>query len=264
MSYFTKSTRILVIDTETANTHDTAKGADMTDVLVYDCGFVVCDIEGNVYETASYINRDIFFKESDLMQTAYYAAKIPQYLEGIAKGKYKVANLWEIREASFNLIKKYNIKFLAAYNARFDANALNRTIQWVSKSFCRYFYQFGQIEWLDIMKMAQDTIITTRNYKQWAIDNDYLTKNGLPRKTAEMVYQYMTGEQNFEEEHTGLEDALIEVQIMAFCFSERNRRKVKMRTLLYEKPLETCPPTDFQRNLSHNLKICPVLQWVRE
>lgn len=263
MSYFTKSTRILVIDTETANTHDTANGADMSDVLVYDCGLAVCDIGGNVYETASYINRDIFYREPDMMQSAYYARKIPQYLDGIAAGKHKVANIWEIRKAIFDIIERYNIKYLAAYNARFDANALNRTIQWVTKSFCRYFYQFGQVEWLDIMKMAQDAIVKTRNYKTWATEKEYLQKNGTPRKTAEMIFQYMTGEETFEEEHTGLEDALIEVQIMAFCFSERDRRKVKMRTKLYETPLDVPESTEFQRNLLRNLKDQPTLKWER-
>ena len=73
---FTKNTRILVIDTETTNTHDTAKGADMSDVLVYDCGWAVCDIHGNIYETASYVNRDIFYGEPDLMDSAFIPAGI--------------------------------------------------------------------------------------------------------------------------------------------------------------------------------------------
>lgn len=256
MQYFTPNTRILVIDTETANTLD---DRDMSDVLVYDIGWAVCDIFGNVYETASYVNKEIFYGEADLMQSAYYAKKIPQYAEDILSGKRTVASIWQIRKNLFRVLEKWNIHFLAAYNARFDANALNRTISWVSKSMCRYFYQFGQIEWLDIMKMAQDAVVTTRNYKMWATDRGFLMKNGAPRKTAEMLYQYMTGQDDFSEEHTGLEDVYIEVQIMAFCFSEKKRRKVKMRSLLYEKPLDFPPQTDFQRMLMRSIRDNPTL-----
>ena len=253
---FTKNTRILVVDTETANT---LENNNMNDVLIYDIGWAVCDIFGNIYETASFINSDIFFHEYDLMQSAYYAAKIPQYLADIDAGKREVGNIWDIRRAMLSTMERHNIQYAAAYNARFDANALNRTAQYVTKSFLRYFYPFGSVVWLDIMKMAQDAIVTTRNYKNWATDRGFLQKNGQPRKTAEMIFQYMTGQDNFSEEHTGLEDVSIEVQIMAFCFSERDRRKVKMRTKLYENPLEFPPQTDFQRELMRSIREKPML-----
>lgn len=258
MSYFTKNTRILVIDTETTNT---LNNCDMSDVLIYDCGWAVCDILGNVYETASYVNQDIFFKEAELMKSAYYANKIPLYLKDIYEGKRHVAGIWDIRRELFNVIERYNIRYVAAYNARFDANALNRTISWITKSFARYFYRFNQIEWLDIMKMAQDAVVNTRNYKTWAIERGFVTKTGTPRKAAEIVFRYISGDDNFQEQHTGLADVLDEIQIMAFCFSERKRRKVKMRTKLYQETREWPEMTEFQRKLMQSLKENPILNW---
>ena len=258
---FTKNTRILVIDTETTNTHESARGADMSDVLVYDCGWAVCDIYGNIYETASYVNHDIFYGEPDLMDSAFYAKKLPQYYADIAAGTRTVADIWTIRRALLDTIERHNIRFAAAYNARFDANAMNRTIQWVTKSFCRYFFPFDTVEWLDIMKMAQDAVVSTRDYKTWANDMGYVTNKGLPRKTAEMIYQYMTGEEDFVESHTGLEDVIIEAAIMAFCFSERNRRKVKMRTRLWENPREYPEQTEFQRMVMRSLKDKPSFRY---
>lgn len=252
----TKFTRIIVIDTETANT---LENCDMSDVLAYDIGWAICDKYGNIYETASYINSDIFYHEKDLMDSAYYAAKIPQYLTEIAEGKRKVADVWEIRAAMLSAIERHGVTYAAAYNARFDANGLNRTISYITKSFLRYFYPFGKIEWLDIMKMAQDAVVTTRNYKMWATDRGFLQKNGQPRKTAEMLYQYMTGEDDFSEEHTGLEDVSIEVEIMAFCFSERDRRKCKMRVKLYDKPLDIPEQTEFQRAIMRSIREQPML-----
>ena len=72
---------VLVVDTETANTIQDGDSLDMSNVLVYDCGWAVVDTKGNIYETASYVNRDIFCEERDLMRTAYYNCKIPRYVE---------------------------------------------------------------------------------------------------------------------------------------------------------------------------------------
>ena len=49
----------LVLDVETANS--------LEDALVYDIGYAVIDNKGDIYKTASYVIRDIFIKEKDLM-----------------------------------------------------------------------------------------------------------------------------------------------------------------------------------------------------
>jgi hypothetical protein len=67
---------IIMLDTETCNTHTDEKGGlDMSSVLVYDLGWQVIDKRGRVYEEKSYICREIFFGEMDLMSSAYYAKK---------------------------------------------------------------------------------------------------------------------------------------------------------------------------------------------
>lgn len=108
---------ILVLDTETANTMQTEKGLDMSNVLVYDIGWAVVDKQGNVYECASFVNRDIFCYERDLMQSAYYASKIPLYLEDLEKGLRQMADLWEIRSAMVEVMERYNIRTVCAHNA---------------------------------------------------------------------------------------------------------------------------------------------------
>ena len=260
----TKKDKILVLDTETANTLTRPDGsADMSDVLVYDCGWQVTDREGTIYEAASYVNKDIFCKEKDMMQSAYYADKIPRYEADLADGSRKLASFYDIRMALLDAARAHNVKYFAAYNARFDANALNRTQSWVTKSAYRYALPFGEIVWLDIMKMAQDAICTTKAYKTWATDRDFVQKNGQPRKTAEMIYRYITGEEDFAESHTGLEDVEIETFIMAHCFAEAARRKVKMRTLLWENPKEFPESTPFQIALMSSLKSTPTLNMGR-
>lgn len=251
---------ILVLDTETANTltytDDNGKQKmDMSNVLVYDCGFAVVDTHGVVYETHSYVNRDIFHAERDLMQSAYYAWKIPRYEKEIAEGSRKVATTYEIRAAMLDVIERYGIKEVAAYNARFDDNALKVTERYCTGSKYRYWFPFGMVDYWDIMRMAQDVICSQNSYKEWCKKRGYVLPNGVPRKTAEIVYRYISGQEDFEENHTGLEDVLIETAIMAHCF----RQHKPMRKLLYENSMEFPPMSDFQKALWRSIKEQPTI-----
>ena len=114
-----KKKKYLVIDVETANSMD--------DPLVYDIGLAVCDNSGKIYCTRSYIVKEIFFGEAQMMKSAYYAAKIPQYKEGILRGEYYVAPFLHIWDSIRRIMKLYNIKTVMAYNCSFDRKALNTT-----------------------------------------------------------------------------------------------------------------------------------------
>lgn len=246
---------ILVVDTETANTLVDENGKmDMSDVLVYDCGWAVVDKHGTVYETASYVNRDIFVKERDLMRTAYYANKIPRYVEDLRQGLRIMASTYEIRQAMLQTLAKWGIIHVAAHNARFDANSLNRTQSYSTMGQFRYWFPFNQIVWWDTMKMATDVICTMPTYIKFCQDHGYILPNGKVRKTAEILYQFITGNTDFEESHTGLEDVLIEKDILAYCFS----RHKAMRKELWP-PKEWPESTDFQRQLMTNLRKYPML-----
>ena len=91
-------------------------------------------------------------------------------------------------------------------------------------------------------------------YKAWCAENGYLQKNGVPRKTAEMVYRFITGDADFAESHTGLEDVLIETAIMAYCF----RQHKAMRKNLWENPKEFPKSTPFQIELLSSIKNQPI------
>ena len=78
---------IIVLDTETCPLDKDFEGVSPFNMFVYDIGWAVVDKKGNVYETKSYINRDIFMDEKALMNSAYYSDKIPKYWEDIKSGK---------------------------------------------------------------------------------------------------------------------------------------------------------------------------------
>lgn len=202
------------LDTETAN------GLDCP--LVYDIGFAVIDIKGNIYEQYSYVIYDIFFERKDLMDTAYYKEKIPNYINDINNGKRKIARFLTIRKKIVELIKKYNITAVMAHNARFDLNALNNTLRYLTKSKMRYFFPYGTQIW-DTLAMARSTIGKQKTYQLWCKMNNYLTKNGRPKLTAEILYRYISFNDDFIESHTGLEDVLIEICIFVKCVNQHKK-----------------------------------------
>lgn len=248
---------ILVVDTETANTLTEEDGKlDMSSVLVYDCGWQVVDTHGNVYTQSSFVNRDIFVYERELMKTAYYAHKIPQYVEDLRAGRRKMASTYEIRQAMIADMEKYGIREVAAHNARFDLNALNGTRRYVTKSKFRYWFPYGTIIW-DTMRMANSVICKMPTYEKFCKEHGYLTESGKLRKTAEILWRFISKNDNFQESHTGLEDVTIEAQIMAYCFKQHKHIDKE----LYPSEVTLPESSAMQRLIHRSLKEVPTLNF---
>lgn len=222
---------LIGLDTETCNGIVVGDSIDLSNSLVYDLGWQVCDKHGNVYEKRSYLIREVFVGMKDIMASAYYADKIPMYWEQVKSGQRKIASLYDVRKQLFEDIKNYNIENVFAHNARFDYNALNTTIRYITKSKIRYFLPYN-IEWWDTLKMASDTFGKEKMYRQFCLDNNYMTKHSTPRPrlTAEILFRYVTQNLDFVENHTGLEDIEIETFLMACMFAKHK----KMRKALFE------------------------------
>ena len=209
-----KKHKYLLIDTETAN------GLD--DPLCYNFAGAVIDRYGNVYETGNFINADVFFGKPELMQTAYYASKIPEYLEQVKRGEIQIKSWFEIKNWVWTISAKYGIKAIIAHNARFDYNATNTTQRWLTKSKYRFFLPYG-IEVWDSLKGARAVIKDMPSYRKFCEENGYMTKHKTPRPrlTAEILYRFISKDCNFVESHTGLEDVDIERQILVYCFKKK-------------------------------------------
>ena len=206
----------LVFDTETTNGFD--------DPLVYDIGGAIVDKTGKVYEDFSFVVYETFCGMKDLMKSAYYANKIPQYQKDIKDGKRKIVKYATARSKIHELCKKYNVKAIMAHNARFDYLSTATTQRYLTKSKYRYFLPYGVPIW-DTLKMAQDTICKQKMYKLWTKANGYLTKFGKPMATAEVLFRYISGKNNFEEVHCGLDDVLIEKEIFAHCVAQHKKMR---------------------------------------
>lgn len=220
----------IVIDTETCPIDKDLDGIFPWNMWVYDCGWAVVDKRGNVYRTRSFVNADIFLDEKELMESAYYAKKLPQYWDDIKAGTRILTSWYNIRKAFIEDIREFEVTEVFAHNMRFDCGTLNATERWLTKSKYRYFFPYG-LEICDTLKMARDVLGKMPSYRNFCETHGYMTKNGQMRFTAEILYRFIKGNNDFKESHTGLEDVLIEKEIMAYCY----RQHKKMSKLLWER-----------------------------
>ena len=209
--------KYIMLDTETTNSLD--------DPICYDVGFAVVDKEGAIYETHSFVVAEVFLNE-ELMASAYFIEKVPQYWEDIKKGTRKLAKFNTIRKVLAETMKKYNTNIVIAHNARFDYRSTAKTQRYLTKSKYRYFLPYGTEIW-DTLKMAREVLKNDVDYDNFCYDNNYVTKRGCKRFTAEILYRFFTGDNDFVESHTGLEDVTIEKVIFAECMA-RGAESVKL------------------------------------
>jgi len=198
---------IMVLDVETTNNNLESK---FNDGLVYDIGFVIIDKKGNVHAKRSFAIKEIFdWKE--LMSTAYYYKKLPKYYEKLNSGKMEKVTIWQARKRIKTAIEYFNITEIYAYNASFDYTTLNNTVRYLSGSSCRWFLPYGT-KVCDIWNIACQVLGNQKTF-QW---ENIRNKNNNLITNAERMFGYCE-QFDFEEEHTGLADAIVESQILARC-----------------------------------------------
>lgn len=190
----------LVLDTETIN---------LEKQFVYDLGYTIADADGNVVARKSYVISQVF-NNKELFATGYYSNKMPLYLERLANGYSKKVGWGHAMRYLANDIKKYGITEIYAYNSKFDTKAIAFMCGWFN-----VVSPLGDKEILDIMDFIKP-ITNTKEYKDFCKENGYMTKHKYPRPQmkAETLYRYLTDNVDYEEEHTGLEDSLIELEIL--------------------------------------------------
>lgn len=219
--------KFIVLDVETAN--------DTVDALTYDIGFIVADRHGNIYERYSFCVYDIYRGERELMQSAYYAHKLPLYEEGLKNGEYKLVKFSTVKSIIWKLMADYNITKVFAYNCHFDRNALTKTQRWLTKSKYRWFFP-KETEFCDIWNFACSTICQQKGYKDFCELNGYISNRGNNyRSSAETVYQFITNQNDFEELHQGLADVYIEYEILLKCYATHKKVETDIDRLCWRK-----------------------------
>ena len=199
--------KYIILDNETAN--------DIDCPLVYDFGFSVIDENGKAYASYSFVNADIFC-DDEIMSTAYFADKIPQYWEDIKSGKRVLKSFRSIERIFRRVCRDWDVDTFVAHNARFDYIALQTTKRYITTSKERFFFPYGS-KFIDTLKLSREVFGHDETYRNFCVTNGYVTNYGQNRYTAEIIYRFLTNNNSFEEEHTGLADCMIEKEIFRHC-----------------------------------------------
>lgn len=199
--------KLIILDTETTN--------DIECPLVYDLGFSVIDENGKVYASYSFVNADIFL-DDELMSTAFFADKIPSYWDDIHSGTRTLKTFYNIEKIFRRVCMEWGVNTFVAHNANFDYSALQNTKRYITTSKYRFFFPYGS-RFVDTLKLSQKVLGDNSLYRDFCVANNYVTKFNKNRYTAEIIYRFLTGNNIFEEEHTGLADCMIEKEILRYC-----------------------------------------------
>ena len=204
---------LMFLDTETIGTL-----TNKNSVMPFDISIKIYDTENQkIVKEKCFLTRK-FFNNKYVMLSTFSASKYPTYIEKVSTDKkYKVCSVKDIIEHINKLVYRYNIKVMVAHNGNFDKTAIAR--------LCEEFgveNPFDYIDLLDTMEISK--IITySKDYVNFCIDNKdklnslkescFITNSGRVRTTAQAIYCYITNNPDFQEEHTGLEDIDIEIEI---------------------------------------------------
>lgn len=189
--------------------------------IVFDLGFAVFTKSGDILEQYSFVIAEVF-DDYKMMEKAYYFKKYPLYLEGLQTGKF-VKVPWKHALATMHqVIQKYNIKEVSAYNLAFDLRALEETNKFLRPE--RVFQLFNGMATNDLWGMTTETVCQQKAYKNFCHANNLISPSGkFLSSKAETVYAYMTNNPSFEEEHTGLADVLIEIEIYKLVMRQKKK-----------------------------------------
>lgn len=199
----------------------------------YDVGFKVTDKSGKTYEEHSVAIMPATFENmcykagkalvSGLAGAHEMAHRNIEEICNDTQGKYiKCFDIDKFYFAFVTVIQKYNIKRIWAYNCSFDRAALNRLF-----GDERFNIINSMVEFCDIIPAILHTRLLNKEYIDFCKKNKFITEKGNIQTKAEVVYKFLTGNLNFEEEHTGLADVQIETEILLTAMKESKNVKRK-------------------------------------
>lgn len=215
--------------------------------IIYDAGWTVCDLAtGEILKKQSYIVMETYFNES-VFNTAYYKNKRSLYDKMIDNDEIQVKR-WKI--IAERLEKDLQtVDYVSAYNASFDYKALRKTELYIRKReegklenfenwLCKFYsgeitpnkagrnynndiLEFREISLpiVDIWAMACELLKDSDEYKDFCINELNLSRRKYFPSNAESVYQFLQNAPDFVEEHTALQDATIETDILIACLA---------------------------------------------
>lgn len=197
---------IMVLDTETTSL-DKPFCYDISWIIVDTDSKEIVDFKTNVVEQV--------WHNLPLFESAYYKEKRPKYIEMMRKHEATMDKWGYIMRKLKDDIRKYSISSVYAYNSDFDDKVISYNCEWFK---CNN--PLETIPVYDIWGYASEFITNTADYRNFCEDNSRFTDTGNYKGSAEVVYQFITNNPDFIEEHMGLFDSEIESAILMYCIDK--------------------------------------------
>lgn len=194
---------VMVLDTETT-------GLDKC--FCYDCSWVIMNKEsGELVDFKANVVEQVWHN-LPLFESAYYKEKRQKYVEMMRKHEAKMDKWGYIMREMKQDIRKYSISEVYAYNSDFDDKVISYNCDWFK---CNN--PIENIAVYDIWGYASQFITNHADYERFCETNKRFTDTGNYKGSAEVVYQFITNNPDFIEEHMGLFDSEIEAHILKTC-----------------------------------------------
>ena len=218
---------IIVFDTETTS---------LDRPFCYDVGYTIFDTESTEVIKQAHFIIEQNWHNLPLFESAYYKEKRPLYVQLMRARKAQLVKWGYATQAIARDIQNFEVAAAYAYNSDFDEKVFNFNCDWF-----KTINPFENISIYDIWGYASQFITNTEGYKNFCEEHERFTDTGNYKGSAEVVYQFITGDADFEEAHMGLYDSQIEAAILDRCFAlgaeqEHDYKVIKVLPRPQEKP----------------------------
>lgn len=194
---------IVVFDTETVS---------LEKPFCYNVGYIIVNTEtGEILLRREYVIEQIW-SNAELFTTAYYADKRQIYVGRMRARKVFLEKWGYVTQQMIRDFKSYEVASAYAYNSSFDEKVFSFCCDWF-----KTINPFETLPIFDIRGYVHQFIAFENDFQEWAETNQRFTESGNFSTTAETLFQYIHGQNDFEEEHTALADSEIELQILLDC-----------------------------------------------
>ena len=196
---------IIVFDTETIGVEK---------AFCYDLGYVVVNTESKtIIAKREFIIEQVWSNKA-LFETAYYADKKPLYISKLRGRKARLTNWGSAIGAMIKDIKQYEVESAYAYNADFDSRVFDFNADWYKT---RNPLDYVQV--FDIWGYTSEAVGNglAEDYVAFANENELISDCGNIKNNADSWGKFFYGTE-WDEEHTALEDSLVECKILLEMF----------------------------------------------
>lgn len=192
----------MVIDTETTM-------HELEPHLIFDIGWTISEPSNKrMVMHRSYIIKEVFL-DMVTMSKAFYFEKYPLYVQALASQKAQLVSWAEMLKSMVQDMLDFNVSQVYAYNSKFDSGAIRKTHKFlVGKAFTI------NLKMRCLWNATCQTFLDNPVYIATAIEQGWLSDKNNVKTSAEMAWRYLSGDYDFIESHTALEDSVIETQIL--------------------------------------------------